>query len=62
VSTLGFGNQHGAEFPGVTGDGNGAELAEPLLDRGVGERCIDFPVQDIDDLLRRVVRGADAVE
>jgi hypothetical protein len=36
-----------AEFPGVTGDGNGAELAEPLLDRGVGERCIDSPVQEI---------------
>ena len=41
--TPGFGNQHGAEFTGVPGDGDGAEFAEPLSDRGIGkgcERCI----------------------
>ena len=56
---LGLGGEHGAEFFGVAGDRNGAEFAEPLLDRGIGKSCVDFLVQEIDDLPRRVVRSAD---
>jgi hypothetical protein len=54
---LGFGNEHGAEFPGVARKRNGAELAEPLPDQGVDQHGVDFPVQEIDDFLRRVARA-----
>ena len=52
---LGFGNEHGGELFRVAFNRDGAEVAEPLLDGGIGKGCVDFPVEAIDDLLRRAV-------
>jgi hypothetical protein len=55
-ATVGFGGKHRTELTGITGSGNGAKLAEPLLDPGVGERCANFLVMEIDDLSQAVAR------
>src|SRR5262245_21187062 len=50
-----------AEVGGRSGQHGAAQIGEARLDLGIGECRIDFLVEDIDDLGRRVLGNADSL-